>query len=140
MSVHIVMAAVMIVMIVPMSVTVRMRVTVAVSMTVLVIVAVLMRSMVVTMVRSVMIVVPVTDVEVSRRNPCADYPCDLDVMVNAQAAERLPQRIHGKARVDEGGQEHVARRARKTIEIDHPCHEAPAACRNEQYTVSVRIR
>ena len=87
-----------------------------------------------------MMVVLVPHLEVRRSDARPDNTRDLDVMVNAQAAQRLSQRLHRQTCVDERGQQHVASSARETVEVNHPCHEAPAARRNEQYTVSVRIR
>ena len=88
----------------------------------------------------VMMVLLVPDLEVSRSDARSDNSRDLDVMVDTQTAECLSQCLHRQTGVEERRQQHVAGRARETLDVHHPRHGPSLDSLMEQYSTSARTR
>src|SRR5262245_53038580 len=61
-------------------------------------------------------------------------------VIDAERAQRGPQRFDRHACVHERAEQHVARCARKTLDVHHPRHGPSLDSLMEQYSTSARTR
>lgn len=78
--------------------------------------------MVMMMVVAVMRLTGRTDFDVNRRHTCTEHASGVHVVADTQLPEGGAQRVERQAGIKQGAEEHVARRAGKTIEVHHPRH------------------
>jgi hypothetical protein len=78
-------------------------------------------------------------VQVRRGDARSQHACDVERVIDAQAAERVVQRVERQAGIETRRQQHVAGRAGKAIEIHHPRHARASVCLIEKYLASARM-
>jgi hypothetical protein len=72
------------------------------------------------------------DLEVRRRDARAHDRRDAQVVLDAQAAERLAEAFDGETCIEKRAEQHVARRARKAVQVHHTRHQKSPASFIEQ--------
>ena len=83
----------------------------------------------------------VEDLDPCRRQARTQDARDAELVPDTETAERAPQLVRGQPGVEKRAEQHVARRAGKTIEVQHRAHVRSFLLSIiEQYCVSARIR
>jgi hypothetical protein len=95
------------------------------------VVPVMMRAVVVAVVPAAL-VGPCGDFHVCGRDTRANDPRDLQLVLDAQAAERAPQAVNRQPRIDEGAEHHVPGRASEALDVQDPGHQRHSASLIEQ--------
>ena len=80
------------------------------------------------------------DLDMGTRNTGPNHARRDEIVIETEAAERGPHHIDRHTGIDERAEHHVAGRAGKAVEVDHPRHIPSRASLNEQYVISARIR
>src|SRR5262249_48961113 len=121
-------------MVMPVAMIMRVAMVVRVRVTVVVAVAMFVR----VRLAAGMTVLPYPDVR--GRDSRAHHSVDYQLVIHAQAAERLLQGLQRQPRIEQCRQNHVAGSAGETVEVQHARHQTSSAFLIETKSVSARIR
>src|SRR5262249_43819085 len=80
------------------------------------------------------------DREMRRRETRAHDLRDLQLMTDAERAQRAFQFVDGQPRVDERGQDHVSRGSGETVEVHDARHQKALGVQIDQYRLSASPR